>query len=381
MSLVPGTRLGPYEILAPIGAGGMGEVYRARDTRLERHVAVKTLPAGVSADPERRQRFEREARAIAALNQPHICTLYDVGEHDGTAFLVMELLEGETLAARLERGPLDLASALACAIQMAEALDRAHRQGIVHRDLKPGNIMLTSSGAKLLDFGLAKPHPAPAAVAVSRAPTVTSPLTGKGEIVGTFQYMAPEQLEGRDVDARTNIFALRAVLYEMISARRAFDGVSQASVIAAILKDTPPPLTTLQPLSPPILDGIVATCLAKVPDDRWQSASDVGRQLKLLRSAATTGPGGAHRDAAGIPKGETSVSARRRRMLLAAVAVVVLAAAAAAALHYARSAATAAALEPRSTSFLRICWIRRRWPSHRTAATWHSSPVSRTRPG
>jgi Tol biopolymer transport system component/predicted Ser/Thr protein kinase len=287
MSLTP-TRLGPYEIVARIGAGGMGEVYKATDTRLGRTVAIKVLPAHVAADPALRARLEREAKAISSLNHPHICTLYDVGHQDGTDFLVMEYLEGDTLATRLARGPLPLAQALQTGIEIADALDKAHRKGIVHRDLKPGNIMLTGSGAKLLDFGLAKLQSPAAAPEVSGAPTVTSPLTGAGSIVGTFQYMAPEQLEGREADPRSDIFAFGAVLYEMVTGTRAFTGTTQASVIASILKDAPPQPSTLQPLSPPILDGTIVTCLAKSPDDRWQTAGDIGRQLKLIHASAAS---------------------------------------------------------------------------------------------
>jgi Tol biopolymer transport system component len=266
----------------------MGEVYKAIDTRLDRQVAIKVLPLHVATDPDAKARFDREAKAISSLSHPHICTLYDVGQQDGVDFIVMEYLEGQTLAERLERGPLPLAQALHVGVQIADALDKAHRQGVVHRDLKPGNVMLTSAGAKLLDFGLAKLR-APGGAAVSGAPTVSSPLTGAGTVVGTYQYMAPEQLEGRDTDARTDIFAFGSLLYEMLTGRRAFEGTSQASVIAAILKDTSPSIAALQPLCPPMLDGIVATCLAKSPDDRWQSAGDVGRQLKLVQTSGLSG--------------------------------------------------------------------------------------------
>src|SRR6267143_1883591 len=217
MPLSSGVRLGPYEILDALGAGGMGEVYRARDTRLGRDVAVKILPAEFSADPVRKQRFEREAKTISSLNHPHICVLHDVGSQDGISYLVMECVEGETLAKRLEKGPLPLEQVLKYGMQIADALDKAHRSGVVHRDLKPGNIMLTSSGAKLLDFGLAKPVASEAAaVTLMTAPTAARPLTAEGTIVGTFQYMAPAQLEGKEADARSDIFALGAVLYEMV---------------------------------------------------------------------------------------------------------------------------------------------------------------------
>src|SRR5215470_1182862 len=227
--LAPGTRLGAYEVVAPLGAGGMGEVYKAKDTRLDRLVAIKVLPSHVSSDPALRERFEREARTIAALNHPHICTLYDVGHEADTDFLVLEYLEGQTLADRLAKGALPLDQALQIAIQIADALDKAHRAGIVHRDLKPGNIMLTKSGAKLLDFGLAKVTPAAiAASGLSMAPTGVSPVTMQGTILGTLQYMAPEQIEGQEVDARTDIFAFGAVLYEMLTGKKAFEGKNQA---------------------------------------------------------------------------------------------------------------------------------------------------------
>jgi len=249
MSLPSGTRLGPYQVVDRVGAGGMGEVYKATDTRLGRTVAVKVLPAHVAADPALRARLEREAKAISSLNHPHICTLYDIGHQDGTDFLVMEYLEGETLAQRLEQGPLRIAQALQTGIEIADALDKAHRQGIVHRDLKPGNVMLTKSGAKLLDFGLAKLHPAVGGAGLSAAATVTSPLTGAGSIVGTYQYMSPEQLEGREADERSDIFAFGALLYEMISGTRAFTGTTQASVIASILKDTTSALESSAPVA------------------------------------------------------------------------------------------------------------------------------------
>ena len=285
MPLASGTRLGPYEIVAAIGAGGMGEVYKARDTRLERAVAIKVLPETLAADPQFRERFDREARAISQLAHPHICTLYDVGDGAGTAFLVMEYLEGETLEQRLRKRALPLDEALQIAIQIADALSVAHRRGIVHRDLKPGNVMLTKSGAKLLDFGLAKATgPDATAAGLSMLPTTPANLTAQGAILGTFQYMAPEQLEGQEADTRSDIFAFGALLYELISGRKAFEGRSRASLIAAILEHEPPPLASLQPLTPSSLDHIVAKCLAKNPDDRWQSARDVTTELKWLAS-------------------------------------------------------------------------------------------------
>jgi serine/threonine protein kinase len=265
----------------------MGEVYKAHDSRLDRTVAVKILPPHVAADTALTQRFEREAKVLAALSHPHICAVFDVGrghtEQGDLDFLVMEYLEGETLAQRLARGALPLTDALRYGIQIADALDKAHRRGVVHRDLKPGNVMLTTGGVKLLDFGLAKLEPVPGhAVDVTRAPTVTSPLTGAGSIVGTFQYMAPEQVEGREADARTDIFAFGAVLYEMLTGTRAFEGKSQAGLIAAILEREPKSVSSLLPTTPPALDQLVKTCLEKHPENRWQSASDVGRQLKWI---------------------------------------------------------------------------------------------------
>ena len=282
MPLSSGARLGPYEVLTPLGAGGMGEVYKARDTRLDRTVAIKILPEALAADPQFRERFDREARAISQLTHPHICTLYDVGEHQGTAFLVMEYLEGETLADRLKKGALPLDQALTIAIQIASALDKAHRAGIVHRDLKPGNIMLTKSGATLLDFGLAKAcKPLVGGTGLSMLPTTPPNLTAQGTILGTFQYMAPEQLEGQEADARTDMFAFGAVLYEMITGKRAFAGKSQAGLISAILSADPPPMVSLQPVTPPALDHVVHRCLAKDPDERWQSAKDLHDELDV----------------------------------------------------------------------------------------------------
>ncbi|MDQ5871099.1 MAG: serine/threonine-protein kinase [Acidobacteriota bacterium] len=283
MSLSTGTRLGPYEIVAPIGAGGMGEVYRARDTRLERTVAVKVLPAHLSSSPESRQRFEREARTISQLSHPHICALYDVGREGDIEYLVMEYLEGETLADRLARGPLPIEQVLRWGCEIADALDKAHRSGIVHRDLKPGNVMLTKSGVKLLDFGLARVlAPASAATQLTALPTQALALTQEGTLLGTLQYMAPEQLEAKEADARTDIFALGALLYEMATGTKAFAGASQASLIGSILRDEPRPISDVVPLTPAALDRIVRTCLAKDPEDRWQTARDVSRQLKEI---------------------------------------------------------------------------------------------------
>ena len=307
MPLIAGTKLGPYEVLSSLGAGGMGEVYKARDTRLDRTVAIKVLASHLSENADLRQRFDREARAISSLNHPHICTLYDVGHQDGTDFLIMEYLEGESLAERLRAGPLSLQQLLQIGVEIAAGLDKAHRQGIVHRDLKPGNIMLTKSGAKLLDFGLAKPLSAIAganhgshAPLLSAAMTMTSPspahspLTSAGMIVGTVQYMAPEQIEGREADARSDIFAFGAVLYEMATGKRAFEGKSQLSVASAILEKDPEPISVARPLTPPALEYLVQTCLAKNPDDRLQSAHDVELQLLwVLKNAALQAPAAA----------------------------------------------------------------------------------------
>jgi len=286
MSLSVGTKLGPYEIQAPLGAGGMGEVYRARDTRLERTVAIKVLPEHLSTNPESKQRFEREARAISSLNHPNICALYDIGSQHGIDFLVMEYLEGQTLAERLRKGALPIEQVLKIGIEIADALNKAHRQGIVHRDLKPSNIMLTKSGAKLMDFGLAKPaQTAFIASAGVGTPTFSSRLTIEGTIVGTFQYMAPELFEGKDADARSDVFALGAVLYEMASGKPAFSGKTPAGVIAEILSSEPKPITAPQSPSAAGLDRLIRTALTKNPDERWQSAHDMGIALAGISAA------------------------------------------------------------------------------------------------
>ena len=284
MKVGPGKSLGPYEILSAIGAGGMGEVYKATDTRLNRTVAVKVLPEHVAANPELKQRFEREAQAIAALKHPNICVIYDVGEESGTQYLVMEYLEGETLAARLEKGAIPLDQALKCATEISDALDKAHQQGMIHRDVKPGNIMLTKSGAKLLDFGLAKRNPIRAIENKSELPTLNgeSALTGRGTILGTLQYMSPEQIEGEEADARSDIFAFGAVLYEMVTGKKAFKGKSQASLMASILEHDPVPMSALHQMTPPGLDRVVRTCLAKEPGERWQNAHDLTLELKWI---------------------------------------------------------------------------------------------------
>ena len=315
MAILPGQRLGPYEILAPAGAGGMGEVYRAKDTRLGRTVAIKVLPAHLADDPERRERFEFEARTIASLNHPHICTLYDIGRQDGIDFLVLEYLDGETLAHRLLKGPLPIEQVLQYAVEIADALDKAHRKGITHRDLKPGNIMLTKSGTKLLDFGLAKlRQEAAPATPLSQLPTADKAVTAQGTILGTLQYMAPEQLEAKEVDARTDIFAFGAVVYEMATDKKAFEGKSQASVIGAIMSSEPLPMSSLQPMTPPSLDRAVKKCLAKEPEDRWQSAKDLTDELKWIAGAALEGskivvPGAAPAARRKVPLAVTSLIA------------------------------------------------------------------------
>ena len=295
MPISSGTRFGPYEILSSAGAGGMGEVYRAKDTRLDRTVALKVLTSQLAGDPEKRQRFEREARSISNLSHPHICTLHDIGQQNGVDYLVLEYLEGETLEKKLEKGSLPTQEALRYAIELADALDKAHRQGIIHRDLKPANIMITKSGVKLMDFGLAKlqADSAPIADALTEM-TTDKKLTAEGTILGTFQYMSPEQLEGREADARTDIFAFGEVLYEMLTGRPPFSGRTKTSLIASILSSEPKPITELAPASPPTLDRIVKRCLAKDPDDRWQTASDLGAELKWVAeggaSAGTVAP-------------------------------------------------------------------------------------------
>ncbi|MDQ5871037.1 MAG: protein kinase [Acidobacteriota bacterium] len=318
MSLSSGARLGPYEIIAAIGAGGMGEVYKARDTRLERTVAVKVLPAHLSASSESRERFEREAKTISSLSHPHICALFDVGNQDGVEFLVMEYLEGETLADRLARGALPLGQVLRHGIEIADALEKAHRQGIVHRDLKPGNVMLTKSGVKLLDFGLAKVVFPSSSPAVTALPTMTPALTQEGTILGTFQYMAPEQLEGREADSRTDIFAFGAVLYEMATDRKAFAGRSQATLISSIISSDPPDISSLAPGMPPALDRVVRTCLAKEPDDRWQTAHDIAVQLKWIQE------GGATATATATAPGRPATAMRLLPWIVAALATAAL---------------------------------------------------------
>ena len=293
MGLSSGTKLGPYEIVAPLGAGGMGEVYRARDTRLDRSVAIKILPAHLADRADASERFEREARTISSLNHPNICQLHDVGTQNGTRYLVMELLEGETLAERLRRGPLPLEQVLRYGAEIAEGLHAAHRRGVVHRDLKPGNVMLTKSGAKLMDFGLAKgtiqASPVSEGLTATLTSSLASPVTQQGTIVGTFQYMSPEQVEGKEADARSDIFSLGAVLYEMVSGKRAFEGKTLVSVAASILEKEPEPIRTLQPLTPASLERAIKKCLAKDSDARWQSAGDLASELRWIGEGTASG--------------------------------------------------------------------------------------------
>jgi serine/threonine protein kinase len=291
MALTSGTKFGPYEIVSPLGAGGMGEVYRARDLRLDRTVALKVLPSHLSGDSGAKERFDREARSISCLSHPNVCQLFDVGSQNGISYLVMEFLEGETLADRLRKGPLPLPQFFKIAIEICEGLETAHRNGVVHRDLKPSNIMLTKGGAKLMDFGLAKPTVRVASsvsglsVTVS-TPAASQPLTAQGTVLGTFQYMSPEQAEGREADARSDIFSLGTVLYEMLTGKRAFEGKTAASVMAAVLERDPAPVSAIQPAIPAALDRTVKTCLAKDPDDRFQSLHDLKMQLKWVAEAA-----------------------------------------------------------------------------------------------
>jgi len=338
MALTSGTKLGPYEIQSPLGAGGMGEVYRARDTRLDRTVAVKVLASHLSSSPELKQRMEREGRAISSLNHPHICQLYDIGSQNGTDYLVMEFLEGETLAERLRKGAIPLAEVFKIGIAVAEALAVAHRSGIVHRDLKPGNIMLTAGGAKLMDFGLAKPLGLPAASGSGSAPSFTaaatmsgpsplSPLTTAGSIIGTIQYMSPEQIEGKEADARSDIFAFGAVLYEMAAGKRPFSGKSQISLASSILESEPEPVSKVKPTTPPAFEHVVTTCLQKNPEERYQSAQDIKLELQWI-AADRPSP------AAAVPTATAAPRTRERIGWIAAVVAAIALTAAAAIFFY-----------------------------------------------
>jgi eukaryotic-like serine/threonine-protein kinase len=317
MALTSGTKLGPYEIQSPLGAGGMGEVYRARDTRLGREVAIKVLPQHLSSNPDLKARFEREARTISSLNHPHICHLYDIGSQNGIDYLVMEYLEGETLDHRLTKGPLPLKTALEFGVQICEALEKAHRAGFVHRDLKPGNIMLTASGAKLLDFGLARvmKQPGPAIAGNPQVATESMRLTQEGVIIGTWQYMAPEQVEGDEADARTDIFALGTVLYEMATGRPAFAGKTKASLIAAILSSEPPAVVDLQSMSSAALDHAVRKCLEKDPQERWQSAHDLKSELQWIAHLPP--------EAGGLPATAAQPRFRKKLVILTAALAMI----------------------------------------------------------
>jgi len=349
MGLSSGQKLGPYEIQSPLGAGGMGEVYRARDTRLDRTVAIKVLPAHLSSNPDFRNRFEREAKAISALQHPHICVLHDIGSQDGIDFLVMECLEGETLADRLARKPLTADEVIKIGIEIADALEKAHRSGIVHRDLKPGNVMLTKTGAKLMDFGLAKPSTLPRgsspgvpdlatmATMAGTMPNMASPVTVAGTVIGTVQYMSPEQIQGKEADARSDIFAFGVMLYEMLTGKRAFEGKSQLSVASAILEKDPDPIATLQPMTPPALEHVVRTCLAKEPEDRFQSAHDLKLQLQWIASAGSQ---------AGAPTPVTTRPKPNQKLLLAVASLGWLLAVAAAILAILYSGRLTSAQQP-----------------------------------
>jgi serine/threonine protein kinase len=286
MPLSAGTRLGPYEVLAPLGAGGMGEVYKARDTRLDRTVAIKVLPQHIAQREDLRQRFEREARVVSSLNHPYICVLHDIGKQDGVDFMVLEHLEGETLEARLIKGPLPLDQVFKYGAQIADALDRAHRSGVSHRDVKPSNIMLTRDGVKVLDFGLAKSMPKTG----PSDETLTAAMTGEGTVLGTPQYMAPELFEGKEADARSDIFGFGCVLYQMVTGKRAFDGKTRVSVVASIIGAEPAPMTSLQPVTPRALERLVQGCLKKDPEERYQSMWDVLIDLRGIATAQTDEP-------------------------------------------------------------------------------------------
>jgi eukaryotic-like serine/threonine-protein kinase len=331
MSLTSGTKLGPYEIQSPLGAGGMGEVYRARDTRLDRIVAIKILPSHLSENAEAKQRFDREARTISSLNHPNVCTLHDVGHQDGVDYLVMEYLEGETLADRLRKGPIPVEQVLKYGIEICEGLEKAHRSGVVHRDLKPGNIMLTKTGAKLMDFGLAKasiasPNATSGLTATLTTPVGSSPLTAQGTVVGTFQYMAPEQVEGKEADARSDVFAMGAVLYEMVTGKRAFEGKTAASAMAAVLARDPAPISSLRPASPLALERLIKTCLDKDPDERWQTAHDVKLQLKqIAEGGSQAGMSSSSSDAVLVARGRSNFRYLRWALLVLAIAAALTA--------------------------------------------------------
>jgi eukaryotic-like serine/threonine-protein kinase len=338
-----GSRLGPFEILGLLGAGGMGEVYKAHDTRLDRTVAIKVLPSHLSANPDRRARFDREARAISRLTHPHICTLYDLGHEGGVDYLVMECLEGETLAERLEEGPLPTNQLLKTGTEIGEGLEWAHHEGIIHRDLKPANVMLTKTGVKLLDFGLAKAG-GESDSDRSESPTKTADpsLTDPGMVVGTLSYMAPEQLEGRKADPRTDVFAFGVILYEMATGKKPFSGTSKASLIGSILKDEPTPISELAPMSPPALDRLIRQCLEKDPYERWHSVHDVVKELKWIRDGGTAAP----------VSGTTRVVGPKRKAWLIAGVVVMPFLATVVAFHPWRKAPVAGLTDPKRIAVL-----------------------------
>lgn len=328
--LSPGTRLGPYEVTDLIGEGGMGQVFKARDTRLDRTVAIKMLPAALAADAVRRERFEREARHVSRLEHPNICPLYDVGEHEGHLYLVMQYLEGDTLADLLQRGPLSIKQALDYGVQIAEALAAAHRADIVHRDLKPGNVMITRTGVRLLDFGLARhlPGGTSAETMAGDRTGLRGALTTEGTILGTLSYMAPEQIDGRDADTRADVFAFGAVLFEMVTGLKAFDGESPARVMSAILRDEPARVSSIIPVTPAALEALIHACLAKDPNDRWQNIADVARQLRHLRDMMSGTKSGSVSASAILPAGVTPSRTRSpaARIALAATAIAAVAA-------------------------------------------------------
>jgi Tol biopolymer transport system component len=320
--LPAGTRLGPYELIALVGEGGMGQVYKARDTRLDRLVAIKMLPASLASDAQRRERFEREARNVSRLEHPHICPLYDVGEHEGHLYLVMQFLEGETLAERLTDGPLSISQTLEYGIQIAEALAAAHRAGFVHRDLKPGNVMITRTGVRLLDFGLARAVPLPSTLKATVVNTAApSTLTTEGTILGTLSYMAPEQIDGTDIDTRADVFAFGAVLFEMVTGMKAFEGETPARVISAILRDEPVRVSSIIPVTPAALEALIHACLAKDPQDRWQNIADVARQLRHLKEMMSSGKSGSL-SSVQLPSPAMLAAARWRRYAPWAVAAL-----------------------------------------------------------
>ena len=323
--MTPGTRLGAYEVIAPLGAGGMGEVFKARDTRLDRFVAIKMLPAALASDPARRERFEREARSVSKLEHPHICALYDVGEHEGHLYIVMQFLDGETLAEKLTKGPLSIRHTLDYGIQIADALAAAHRAGIVHRDLKPANVMITRAGAHLLDFGLARAVTVSGPTGETVAGGNPTTLTTAGTVLGTLYYMAPEQLDGREIDTRADIFSFGATLYEMVTGLKAFDGESPARVMSAILRDEPARVSNIVPITPAGLDELIHTCLAKDPNDRWQGLTDVARQLRWLQSSLSSGKSGSTKVPTGVIPGRSRSWTRPLALTLGVIALVVAA--------------------------------------------------------